>query len=127
MGKRTIAAFLLAALAAAGTAYLRTSMPAAEVVRKLAGLRVALTLYRLEHKRFPGSFGDVVSSGQLEAVPELKLSGHLKSTAIRQADSFELKDTGGWAYVNAPAHPRFGLLYLDCSHKDEKGRFWSDF
>ena len=127
MRKRTIAAFLLAALAAAGTTYLRTSMPAAEVVRKLAGMRVALTLYRLEHKRFPGSFGDVVASGQLEAVPDLKLSGHLRYAAVRQAGSFELKDTGGWAYVNDPGRPQFGLLYIDCSHKDEKGRFWSEF
>jgi hypothetical protein len=38
-----------------------------------------------------------------------------------------VEDTGGWAYVNAPASPDFGLVFLDCSHSDEKGRRWSEF
>ncbi|HBA59951.1 MAG TPA: hypothetical protein DCZ92_03855 [Elusimicrobia bacterium] len=122
-----ISAFLLAALAAAGTAYLRTSMPAAEVVRKLSGVRLALAFYRVEHKNFPASFSEVITSGKLEGVPDLKLYGHFKSAKVRPVSSFTIKDTGGWTYVNAPADPQFGLLYIDCSHADEKGRFWSEF
>ena len=29
--------------------------------------------------------------------------------------------------MNEPGDPDFGLLYIDCAHKDEKGRFWSEF
>ena len=40
--------------------------------------------------------------------------------------SFEhvIKSEGG--YVNDPADPQFGVVYIDCTHKDEKGRFWSE-
>jgi len=118
---------LTLALLAAAAARLRTSMPAGDVLRRLSGMRVALTFYRLEHKHFPSSFEETISSGKLEAVSDIKLSGHFSSAKVRNVPAFVIKDTGGWAYVNNPADPQFGLLYIDSSRKDEKGRYWSEF
>ncbi len=121
--------FLAAAVLVAAWAafYFYRGMEAAEVVRKLAGLRVSLELYRQEYKRLPASFGDTLKAGTLEEAPALKLPRHLKDSSVRDTPSMLIKDSGGWAYVNAPSDPAFGLLYIDCSHKDEKGRFWSEF
>ncbi len=118
-----------AALAAALLLLLRlaSGMTAGEAVRKLSGLRMALELYRMEYKAPPAAFGDLVRSGKLEQPPELKLSWHRGSSAVRNTPSMTITDTGGWAYVNDPKDPAFGLIYIDCTHRDERGRFWSEF
>jgi len=101
-------------------------MPAPDVVRKLSGLRLALEFYRQERRTPPPSYAAVMESGKLEEVPRLKLKGHRTSSRVADVKSFLLRDTGGWAYVNA-AGPDFGLVYIDCTHFDEKGRPWSEF
>ena len=128
--KRVFLAALSAAslLAAAwGLLWLRGGMDAAEVVRKLSGIRLSLELYRQEHKKYPASFAETLRAGTLEAAPELKLPGHLRNSQVRDTPALAIKDTGGWAYVSDPKSPDFGLLYIDCSHRDEKSRFWSEF
>lgn len=117
-----------AALAAAwGGYYFTSGMGAAEVIRRLSGMRISLELYRQEHRRLPGSFQETLTAGMLEEAPALKLPGHLRRSPVRDMPAMLIKDTGGWAYVNDPKDPAFGLLYIDCAHKDEKGRFWSEF
>ncbi|HAT72831.1 MAG TPA: hypothetical protein DCS63_08455 [Elusimicrobia bacterium] len=122
-----ILAFCLALGAAWGARYYGSGMEAAEVIRKLSGLRMALAFYTLEHKTAPSAFEDVLRDGKLEAAPRLKLPGHFGSSAVRNTPSFEIRDSGGWAYVNDPRAPRFGLVFIDCWHPDEKGRYWSEF
>ena len=113
--------------AAWGLLYLRGGMDAAEAVRKLSGLRLSIELYRQEHKKLPASFADTIKSGALEGAPDLKLPGHFKTSKVSDMPSMLIRDTGGWAYVNNPADPAFGLLYIDSSAQDPKGRFWSEF
>ncbi|MBI5208944.1 MAG: hypothetical protein HY927_03115 [Elusimicrobia bacterium] len=36
-------------------------------------------------------------------------------------------DTGKWGYVNDPASPDFGLVFIDCTHTDAKGSRWSSY
>lgn len=128
MSKKLLAALSAAALlGAGGFLYLRRGMGSPEVLRKLSGLRVSLELYSMEHRKKPAAFEDTIKAGQLEGAPSLKLPGHRGTSAVRNAASFAISDTGGWAYVNAPADPAFGVIFIDCSHKDEKGRFWSEF
>jgi hypothetical protein len=130
MKKKMIIAAAAAFLALAGWetgGIMFRRMGAAEVIRKLASLRLALALYGVEHKGPPADFAEVLNSGKLEAVPELKLRGHFHSSKVRNVPAFEIRDTGGWAYVNAPGNKDFGLAYIDCAHKDEKGRYWSEF
>lgn len=123
-----ITAAALLALAACGTGWIQLrGMGAAEVIRKLSTLRLALALYGAEHKGPPADFATVLSSGKLEAVPELKLRGHFYRSAVRNVPAMRITDSGGWAYVNDPKNKDFGLAYIDCSHKDEKGRYWSEF
>lgn len=102
-------------------------MKAPEVIRKLSGLRIAVALCGMEHKPPPADFSDLVRGGKMEGVPYLKLPRHLGSASVRSTPVQDIRDTGGWAYVNDPKDPHFGLVYIDCSHKDEKGRFWSEF
>ena len=123
---------LLAAVAAfsvcgAGLYYCCSGMSAAEVVRKLSSQRLALAFYAREHKAPPASFEDTVRGGELEAPLALKLPRHFRTAAVRNVPSFKITDRGGWAYVNGPGDRNFGLLFIDCSHRDEKGRFWSEF
>jgi len=125
MKKITILAAAL--LSAWGFHYLSRGMEAAEVVRRLSGMRVSLELYRQQYKKLPASFAETLRAGTLEEAPALKLPGHLKKSKVLDTHAMLIKDTGGWAYVNGPGDPAFGLLYIDCSHKDEKGRFWSEF
>jgi hypothetical protein len=110
-----------------GLLYLRGGMDAAEAVRKLSGLRLSIELYRQEHKKLPASFADTLKAGTLEEAPALKLPGHFKTSKVTDTPSLLIRDTGGWAYVNNPADPAFGLVYIDSSSKDEKHRFWSEF
>jgi hypothetical protein len=128
---RKLFTFLLAAAALAAAAswllWLRGGMDAAEGVRKLSGLRLSAELYRQQHKKAPASFIETLRSGTLEVVPQLKLRGHLGASSVKDRPSFSVQDTGGWAYVNNPKDPAFGLVFIDCAHKDERGRFWSEF
>ncbi|MDA8244775.1 MAG: hypothetical protein M0025_11745 [Elusimicrobia bacterium] len=128
MTKKIAAAAALLLGAAGWWNYLRGGMGAAEAVRRLSGLRVAVELYRQQHAgRPPASFGETLRSGELESVPDLKLPGHPRRAGVRDTASAAVSDTGGWAYVNDPKSPDFGLVYIDCSHSDAKGRFWSEF
>jgi hypothetical protein len=120
-------AALAAGTAAATLRYLAGSMDAAEAVRRLAGMRVAVTLYRMAKGSAPADFGAVISGGQLEAPPQLKLKWHRASSKVRQTNELRAKDTGAWAYVNNPKSADFGTVFIDCTHKDERGRYWSEF
>lgn len=103
------------------------TMGAAEVIRKLQGLRMAVELFRQDKGRLPAGMNEVILNGTLEAVPELKLKRHTSSVKVRNTARMEILDTGRWSYVNEPGSPDFGTVFIDCSHKDEKGRFWSEF
>jgi len=117
-----------AALAAAGgLLYLRGGMQPPEVLRKLSGLRISLALYAQEHRQRPAAFEDTIKAGQLEGAPALKLPWHRGTSEVKNVPSAAVSDTGGWAYVNEPADPAFGTIFIDCSHKDGKGRYWSEF
>ncbi|MFA6434128.1 MAG: hypothetical protein WCW52_05480 [Elusimicrobiales bacterium] len=120
-----MAATALAALGLFG--YLNHSMNSAEVIRKLSGIRMAGGLFRLEKGRPPSGIGELISSGNLEAAPELKLRMHRTSSKVRNASVLTVADTGGWAYVNDPKSPDYGTFFIDCSHTDEKDRYWSWF
>ena len=107
--------------------YLNHSMKSPEVIRKLTGLRMAAGLFRMSKGRPPAGIGELIKSGSLEAAPELKLRGHLAVSAIRSASGPAVMDTGGWAYINDPKSAEYGAFFIDCSHTDEKGRYWSWF
>ena len=122
-----VAAAAALILAAAWLTDFSSGMDPQEAIRKLSGLRMSLALYGMEGKPPPAAFGEVISAGKLEAAPSLKLPWHLRSTRVRDVPSRAVSDSGSWAYVNAPGDPDFGQVFIDCAHKDPKGRFWSEF
>lgn len=128
MRKRHALLAAAAALAAAALLYVRAAgTDPAGAIRRLSGLRLAAEFFRLSERRAPASFGEVLKAGKLEAVPRLKLPRHLPASKVRDVPALRITDSGGWAYVNAPASPDFGLVFIDCSHTDPKGRYWSEF
>lgn len=102
-------------------------MPTDTIIKKLSGLRMAVILFKLEKKRYPADFKEVLINGNLEAIPEIKLNMHVHRKTIKQVDEIKYKDTGTWVYVNNPKSPNFGTVFIDCVHKDPKGRYWSWF
>jgi hypothetical protein len=107
--------------------YFFRAMGSAEVIRKLQGMRLAVELFRQAAGHLPADINEVVRNGSLEAVPELKLKRHFASSKVRNADRHRILDTGSWGYVNDPGSADFGKVFIDCSHQDEKGRYWSEF
>ena len=130
MGKKIL---LISGVAALGLAafgafnYMNYSMRSAEVIRKLSGMRVAAVLFRMSKGRPPSDIGEMIMNGTLEAAPKLKLRWHMASSKVRNASTLAVRDTGGWAYVNDPKSAGYGTFFIDCSHTDEKGRYWSWF
>lgn len=112
---------------AAWFVYLRSSMDSPEVIRKLSGLRLSVTLYKNEKNHLPVKLEEVALNGNLEELPKLKLSYHMPRSKVRNTDAYGIKDTGGWAYVNNPESPDYGLVFIDSSRQDEKQRYWSWF
>jgi len=130
MGKKIILISGIAALILAVSGifiYVNHSMSSAHVIRKLSGMRIAVGLFRMSNGRPPRDIEEMIKSGNLEAVPELKLRTHPAYSKVRNAAGTEVRDTGGWAYVSDPKSADYGTVFIDCSHADEKGRYWSWF
>lgn len=94
---------------------------------ELAGARSALMLYYddLEGK-YPAAPAELIPK-YMPAMPELDLPGHARTSAVELADAAgpdigkAVTDTGGWLYFANPKSQNFGMLVLNCSHKDDKG------
>ncbi len=130
MKKKLLTIFVVAALILAVLlclSYRNYSMKSPEVIRKLTGLRMAAGLFRISKGRPPAGIGELIKAGNLEIVPGLKLRHHRAASKVRNASGPEVMDTGGWAYINDPKSADYGTFFIDCSHTDEKGRYWSWF
>lgn len=44
-----------------------------------------------------------------------------------EIDPTKLRDTGKWGYVAAPKSPCDGTVFVDCTHKDTKGKAWHSY
>lgn len=53
-------------------------------------------------------------------VPGLPPSSHVSTGNFEQA----FTKTGGWAYVNDPADPRFGDFFVNTDKEDSYGKAW---
>lgn len=62
-------------------------------------------------------------------IPALLLPGHGQAAGVRVIDSKKydwdlgkaVDDTGGWLYFSAAGSASYGMLLLDCGHKDADG------
>ena len=94
---------------------------------ELQGMRTFLLAYYSDTGgKYPGTPAELVPA-YIPAVPELELPWHAKTgglaliggTAAEPAEA--VTDTGGWLYFNEPKSDSFGMLLLNCSHRDGKG------
>lgn len=94
---------------------------------ELAAARSAVILYYgdLEGK-YPAAPAELIPA-YLPAMPELELPGHARTSAVEVTDyegadiRAAVTDAGGWLYFAGPKSPYFGMLALNCSHKDDTG------
>ena len=62
----------------------------------------------------------------IEAIPQVNVPG-LPQTNKVSAGSYEtaFTKTGGWAYVNDQADPRFGEVFVNSDKEDSYGKAWN--
>ncbi len=105
-------------------------MGKARIVRakeELAETREALMLYYADLEgRYPATPAELIPK-YMPTAPELELPDHAKTAAVELTDSTgadiadAVTDTGGWLYFANPKSQNFGMLTLNCTHKDGKG------
>jgi len=102
---------------------------AASAKLSLASVRSALQIYYGDHNGdFPKTLEALVPD-RLKQLPELQVPGHEKTGRVTVLDTKRydsdlgaaITDSGGWLYFSSPDSLNFGMLVIDCSHK-EPGR-----
>ncbi len=94
---------------------------------ELLKLRSLLIAYYGDNQGVYPATPEALIPKHLAAIPELELPHHARTGVIElNADAgAELEkavtDSGGWLYFTNPASVHFGMLVLNCSHKDRKG------
>ncbi len=98
--------------------------------RALQDLRAALQVYYGDNGgKYPADLA-ALAPGRIPAIPELWLPEHKKTSDVRVIDSKKydknlagaVNDDGGWLYFSDPASASYGLLVINCSHKDPGGQ-----
>lgn len=118
--------FLLFLIAAPAFAPLLRKSAEGTMKGNLAVLRGAVERYRSEHDgRAPESLEALVAARNLEKVPLLwpKFSGidHPREALTAVVSSTAAADSGRWAYRLT------GSIFIDCTHTDTRGAFWSSY
>lgn len=93
---------------------------------ELVKLRSAIAAYYGENQGvYPtDDLGSLVPR-YIEAIPQAHVPG-MEPTNQVTAGSYEAAFTqkGGWAYVNDPADPRFGDVFVNTDREDSYGKAW---
>lgn len=108
----------------------------------LGMLRSAASIYYGDAEgAYPAGL-DALVPKYIESIPAVKAEPHAESTAWtaygdelctgkseygQELDPAKLKDTGGWGYVADPNSKCWGMIFVDCSHKDTKGKYWTEY
>lgn len=101
---------------------------------KLGSIRANVSIYFGDHDGFyPKSLQELVPR-YLPELPSVTIGHHPKTSAVtvygRQAcsgtevDPGAVRDTGRWGFIRAPKDDCNGSVFVDCTHKDSKGREW---
>lgn len=108
----------------------------------LGSLRAATSIYYGDLEgNYPTALEQLVPK-YVENIPTLKLKNHSPSNAVtvygpevcsgskeygQEIDASKLRDTGGWGYVADPKAACYGQVFVDCTHKDTKGKGWTEY
>ncbi len=94
---------------------------------QLVRLRTAIAAYYGENQgTYPTDDLSSLVPKYIEAIPLAQVPG-LAPTRRVTAGSYEgaFTKTGGWAYVNDPADPRFGDVFVNTDKEDSYGKAWN--
>ncbi len=94
----------------------------------LAVLRQAVEAYRAARGVYPADLGELAGAGFVRKVPALwdkRGAGFPHRPTSAEADAERgPADTGRWAYSVKDGKAE---IYIDCIHKDSRGRAWSSY
>ncbi len=102
---------------------------AAAAKKALSSFRASLQIsYATNGGRYPSALTGLPSE-ELPALPELRLPGHAATSSVIVIDSKKydkdfskaVTDSGGWLYFSNPASVNYGLLVIDCNHREPGG------
>ena len=107
----------------------------------LGSMRAAASIYYGKTEgTYPAALEALVGPDYLKTIAQTKLGDH-PATDVRTAygaevcagkdgrdiDASKIKDTGGWGYVSDPKASCWGHVFVDCAHKDSKGKPWPEY
>lgn len=129
----TFAIGITAAIAIPGFADLLTLSKEAATKGNLGAIRSGLMIYYGDTEgNYPMSLEELVPK-YTDEIPSAKIPGHHEDsnevTYYSGSDYIRenFRDTGGWGYVNDPASPEWGNVFVDCTHTDNKGHKWHTY
>jgi len=109
----------------------------------LGSLRSSMAIYYGDAEgQYPATLDALVGPKYIPAIPKTKIDAHMETNVVTlygaevctgkteygtQIDASKIKDTGGWGYVADPKAPCWGMVFVDCSHKDTKGKLWPEY
>ena len=91
-------------------------------------MRSALNIYYGDHEGVYPETPEAVLGSPMPVLWDPRITGpHPPTNKVELVKSRELRDTGNWAYVNDPKSEDYGLLFIDCTHTDDRGKSWSEY
>ena len=93
---------------------------------QLMRVRSAIAAYYGEHQgRYPTDDLSCLVPQFIEQIPQARVPGYTPSAHV-SVGNFEqaFTKTGGWAYVNDPADPRYGDFFVNSDKEDSYGKVW---
>lgn len=94
----------------------------------LSEVRKALKAYKAKEDKYPKSLAKLAPK-HIPAIPEIQLADHPATREVLTIDSSDydeavfqaITDTGKWLYFTDKKSKYYGLVLIDCSHKNSGG------
>ncbi len=95
----------------------------------LAALRRVVTRLSFD-KGALKDIAEAVADPEVSGVSGLWLSPgmpHRRTKSVSNYPTLAGQDTGNFGYVNDPKDPKFGTVFIDCTHADSSGKGWNSY
>jgi uncharacterized RDD family membrane protein YckC len=91
---------------------------------------------------YPATLEALIGPKYLKEIPKTKIAAHMETNVWTaygaevctgktdfgtEIDVSKIKDTGGWGFVTDPKAPCYGMIFVDCTHLDSKGKHWPEY
>ncbi|MBI5624728.1 MAG: hypothetical protein HY924_13195 [Elusimicrobia bacterium] len=102
----------------------------------LGAIRSALSIYYGDREGiYPSDPNQELTPKYLSSIPEIELAHHQASRKFRLVKEMKagaelssvIQDGGSWLYIADPKSKLFGMVVIDCSHRDSRGKEWYQY